>query len=1268
MKKTLLVCLLAASAATSHAVDYVDWVNWDEIEHWAGDPNGEKKTALVIDFQDGQDDRAIVWGYRWNGKATGEDLVRAVASQSSALTVMIQYTGNMGSTLNAVGISIDREELDYLHYDFDRAAIGGEVSFDYFTPNTSMGQDEAPGYEAESMCRDAIIRAKETGVIEHPLNAFAYGYPAYDYDYWQLEDGYQGSHEYRWRAGWYEGYWSYWHGPNDYDYLSYSGLGMSSTELVDGDVHAWKYTPLNGGDGFGSSGGELAQELDYQIMDYNEQMHEAPVVMQPVDQSKVAFWVGDNAVNEKTATVVFQFNDGKGPENIVYGYSWTGGWDDNLTTVIKNICDADPRISCSGSGANRVIEFDSDCNGSFGDANDHTALAGKWKCYVKRTIDDGFNKVSDQRWLNPNAVMIVSCQPEEMTSVELPYQLFRPALDSDQIISIPETIEYALADDALLVPMFVQFPQGDKLNNAFTWTRPTMISTMSTGAFMGKVTAYKNFTASTESVKVRGSLVGAGSASATTVYSNECAIKFKNPVRPVQSMAFEQAEVNVGLKKTIENRLVYSPVDATYTKVALKSSDTKVATVNNTTAKATTTASAGTATITATYDFDNSVVAQYGIVSALQVPVSEITFDGADENGVITLTPKEMIGLNPVALPEDADVRDVTVALSGNGTSKADYVATMYQVNLWDENNVRTRPYELSGHRVGSCTLTVSSTDGAGYSREFTVNVIDREREPEIDYTKGTIMLNEEWFGHTNGGLNWYSPEYEVTYQAYERENPGMSFGATSQYGIIYGGKLIVSSKQAVDGGDPLPGGGRLVVADAATLKRIGSIDDMMFGEETRSADGRALVGAGAGKVYFGTSSGIYVVDIDNIGITGKITGSDPDGNAADLYSGQIGDMVLAGKHVFATRQSTGVYIIDTDTDEIVKAVADKNVQGITQDSNGNVWYATVVDKVSNFVCIDYNTLEEIDRVEVPAEYGTVACGWGAWRTTQFTASMKTPALFFAPGSSISNGGSGIYYRYDIDLRQFKKLIDINILEAHTPGVKQGAYGTIRYDDRNGNLIVGTTEFKASGHYRYNWTHIVDASTGDIVKTIELRPYYWFQSMPIFPDACDPTIEDAVVHMGDEPLTLAFSDEDNVDANIRVSLDQSAARSNGSDDVADLEINGHKITVTPKANGSKVYKLTVESNGRVVSHDFTVTVPSVSGISDPEAIFDIYAEDGNIVAVGLEGVKVSVCDAAGRILDSFVPDDTRFVRNVALTSGIYVVTTGNGISKKLVVR
>ena len=90
MKKFLLLsAVLAVQPIATHAVEYVDWVDWDQIQHWAGDPDGQNKCALVIDFQDIEGMESLVWGYRWNGKKTGEDLIRAVASQSSILTAMI---------------------------------------------------------------------------------------------------------------------------------------------------------------------------------------------------------------------------------------------------------------------------------------------------------------------------------------------------------------------------------------------------------------------------------------------------------------------------------------------------------------------------------------------------------------------------------------------------------------------------------------------------------------------------------------------------------------------------------------------------------------------------------------------------------------------------------------------------------------------------------------------------------------------------------------------------------------------------------------------------------------------------------------------------------------------------------------------------------------------------------------------------------------------------------------------------------------------------
>lgn len=1277
MNRTLLTCIAALGlCAPVHAVEYIDWVDWDQIQHWAGDPDGEKKCALVIDFQDGQSDQCYVWGYRWNGTKTGEDLVRAVASQSSILTAMIQYTGTMGSTLNGVGISAGRSELEYLKYDFDHAAIGGEVSFGYFDPNTSMGQETAPGYEAENMCIEAIERAKTTGIIEHPLNAFVYGYPAYDYDYWQLEDGYQPSYDYRWQSGWYEGYWSYWHGPNDYDYMSYSGLGMSSTVLTDGGVQAWKWTPLNG-EGYGATGGELATDLDYDMSGYGEEMHAATEIIQPVDQDKVKFWVG---TGEKAATVVFQFNDSRGPENLVYGYRWTGGWDDDLMTVVKNIAKADSRMSFTDEGGVIKITYDSDDDGVLG-ANDHTDTGDTWNCYVKRVVDSDFNKVNKGRWLNPNAVMILSHQPDEMASVELPYQLFRPAAGSEQIITIPDNMEYALADENLMIPMFIQLPEGGKLNTGFNWTKSDAInavtSTISTSKYMGNVTGYKNFEPVVGTVNVRGSFIPAGSTKAEYVYSNDVTLDLRSPLRPVTGISYEADNVAVRLNRPVENTLVIEPADATYTKMEYSTSNRTIASVNASTGVVTTGKTAGEATITAKYALDGSITSAYSLTSALKDAVADVTFESVDADGVITLTPKEMTGLFPVFTPADPDINDLTITLSGNGSNKDSYIATMYQVNLWDENNVRTRPYELSGHREGECTLTVQAQDGSGFEKEFTVRVVDRERDPAIDYNTGTIMLNEEWFGHTNGGLNWYSPDYDIVYQAYERENPGMSFGCTSQYGIIYDDKLIVSSKQAVDNGDPLPGGGRLVVADAASLQRIGSIDDIKLDSETKSADGRALCGAGPGRVYMGTSSGIYIIDIDNCTVLGKIEGSDPDGNAADLYNGQIGDMTLAGHYVFALRQSTGVYIIDIDTDRIVKAIPDANVQGITQAADGTVWYATVgADGLSNFVALDHTTLEETQRVEVPSEIGKVSCGWGAWRTTQFTGSNTVNALFFAPGSSISNGGSGIYYRYDIDEGSFTKLAQIAGLPAHTPGMVQGAYGTIRYDDRTGELIAGSTESKASGHYRYNWTHFINAESGEIVRSIELRPYYWFQSMPIFPDAFAPEMEDIndiVIGIDDEPkeITLNATDRDNNDANIRYSLVALPHMAQGADDaVVGLALDGNRLTVTPQSLGNHRFGIAVESNGKVTTYAVNVTVnEGTSGISDTGVASGyIRTENGNIIVAGYEGVAFRLVNTSGAVCDSFTALTGKYIHHAAVAPGVYVITGDNGLSKKIIIK
>ena len=51
--------------------------SFDDIQFWVG--SGSKRAALVIEWHDGNRPDAMVWGYRWDGEATGHDMIVAIA-------------------------------------------------------------------------------------------------------------------------------------------------------------------------------------------------------------------------------------------------------------------------------------------------------------------------------------------------------------------------------------------------------------------------------------------------------------------------------------------------------------------------------------------------------------------------------------------------------------------------------------------------------------------------------------------------------------------------------------------------------------------------------------------------------------------------------------------------------------------------------------------------------------------------------------------------------------------------------------------------------------------------------------------------------------------------------------------------------------------------------------------------------------------------------------------------------------------------------------
>lgn len=69
---TLAIFAPMASAATL-----------DDVQFWVG--HGANRAALVIDWNDGKPAESLLWGYRWDGPATGLDMIEAVVNADSRL-------------------------------------------------------------------------------------------------------------------------------------------------------------------------------------------------------------------------------------------------------------------------------------------------------------------------------------------------------------------------------------------------------------------------------------------------------------------------------------------------------------------------------------------------------------------------------------------------------------------------------------------------------------------------------------------------------------------------------------------------------------------------------------------------------------------------------------------------------------------------------------------------------------------------------------------------------------------------------------------------------------------------------------------------------------------------------------------------------------------------------------------------------------------------------------------------------------------------------
>ncbi len=73
--KKMIVALLALGLTGLHAQALVN--SFENIQYWVG--SGPHRAALVLQWNDGLQPVSVAWGYRWDGEATGMDMLRAIA-------------------------------------------------------------------------------------------------------------------------------------------------------------------------------------------------------------------------------------------------------------------------------------------------------------------------------------------------------------------------------------------------------------------------------------------------------------------------------------------------------------------------------------------------------------------------------------------------------------------------------------------------------------------------------------------------------------------------------------------------------------------------------------------------------------------------------------------------------------------------------------------------------------------------------------------------------------------------------------------------------------------------------------------------------------------------------------------------------------------------------------------------------------------------------------------------------------------------------------
>jgi hypothetical protein len=182
----------------------------DDIQFWTG--SGPNRAGIVVDWNgDSAADEALVWGFRWEVTASGEDMLRAAIVADPRLFAKLGANGSLGVAVRGVGYDLS---------DDGEFALDDGTTFDGDGIAASGPTDGAGALDAADFYRE----------------------------------------------GWFTGVWSYatananpWPGGA----WAFSGVGPTTRTLVDGAWDSWAFTPTFRRNAFAVNASAAVQPADF---------------------------------------------------------------------------------------------------------------------------------------------------------------------------------------------------------------------------------------------------------------------------------------------------------------------------------------------------------------------------------------------------------------------------------------------------------------------------------------------------------------------------------------------------------------------------------------------------------------------------------------------------------------------------------------------------------------------------------------------------------------------------------------------------------------------------------------------------------------------------------------------------------------------------------------------------------------------------------------------------------------------------------------------